>query len=266
MQANKLLLWVRRLGLMRGFDKLYFLLNKFRFSKKNKSFKNKHPLIKLPPDYMLYESFWLDYEIYFNDGEDTAAWIKNQLSNYVSLDYKKILDWGCGPARIVRHLPQLLPDSMIYGTDYNAKTVAWCKKNIPGVEFTVNELRPPLPYNDNFFDIVYAVSVLTHLSEQNHIKWMDELYRVIKPGGIFLLTTQGNAFMNKLTQPEKRQFSKGLLVIRSKVKEGHRSFSAFQPEGFMQLLFSNRWKILKFIEGAIQNWGPEQDTWIVQKL
>ncbi|MGZ5191358.1 MAG: hypothetical protein ACXWCZ_10085, partial [Flavisolibacter sp.] len=90
-------------------------------------------------------------------------------------------------------------------------------------------------------------------------------HRITKPGGYLLITTQGESFSNKLSEKEKTDFSNGALVIRDKVKEGHRSFSAFQPEIFMQSFFSVEWKIVKFIKGKIENWGPEQDTWIVQK-
>jgi cyclopropane fatty-acyl-phospholipid synthase-like methyltransferase len=119
-------------------------------------------------------------------------------------------------------------------------------------------------YDNNFFDAVYALSVFTHLSENNHHKWLNELQRIIKPGGYLLITTQGDAFKNKLSELELVDFSNGLLVVRDKVKEGHRTFSAFQPESFMKSFLSN-WKLVKFIKGAIEDWGPEQDTWIVQK-
>jgi len=265
MPVIKLLFWIRKLRLMQGFDKFYFLFNKIRFNKKNRRFKKEHPLVKLPPDYTMYEAYQLDYENYFNDGNDTAAWIAAQLSDYVSFDDKKILDWGCGPARIVRHLPALLPHSKIYGSDYNVNTITWCKENIPDIEFITNRLEPPFPVTNDFFDIVYALSVFTHLSKQNHTKWMNELFRMIKPGGIFLITTQGNAFLDKLTKNERQQFLEGEIVIRSDVKEGHRSFSAFQPEKFIQSVISTQWRVLKFVQGTIQNWGPEQDTWILEK-
>ena len=126
--------------------------------------------------------------------------------------------------------------------------------------------NPPLNYIENYFDAVYALSVFTHLSELNHHTWIRELHRIIKSGGYLLITTQGEAFSKKLSEKEKAGFSNGALVIRDKVKEGHRSFSAFHPEIFMQSFFSSEWKIVQFIKGKIEDWGPEQDTWIVQKL
>ncbi|MDV7395980.1 class I SAM-dependent methyltransferase, partial [Arthrospira platensis SPKY1] len=126
-----------------------------------------------------------------------------RISKYQDLHGKRILDWGCGPARIVRHLPGLLPDSEIHGTDYNPNTIAWCKANIKGVQFEKNELDPPTVYPDKHFDLIYGISIFTHLSEPRHFSWFDELMRIAKPGAVILLTTHGNLYKRVLTDAEK---------------------------------------------------------------
>jgi ubiquinone/menaquinone biosynthesis C-methylase UbiE len=221
--------------------------------------------VKLPPDYMLYESFRMDYRNYYNDGRDTALWLVQELSHYASSTNLKILDWGCGPARVVRHLPELLPHAKIVASDYNEQTVSWCKTHVHGVEFVKNSVSPPLPFHDQSFDIIYALSVFTHLSLENHYRWREEIYRLLSPGGIFLFTTQGNIFISKLSEIEKKKFLLGELVVRGKVKEGHRLFSAFHPQQFIHSIFSDKWRVLKFTNGKMKDWGPEQDVWIVQK-
>lgn len=248
-----------------GVDRVYFLFTKVRFNKKNKRFLKQHPHLKMPPSYVLYETYRMDYQNYFEDGKNTAVDIVQLISAQISLENITILDWGCGPARVVRHLPALLPQSKIYASDYNNEIIQWCKENILDVEFRQTELIPPLAFDHNFLDVVYALSVFTHLSEENHFRWITEIYRVLKPGGIFLFTTQGNAFLNKLSTREKEKFLNGAVVIRGQVKEGHRTYSAFQPETFVLTLLKNNWRILKFISGGLQDWGPEQDMWMVQK-
>lgn len=250
---------------MDGLDKLHFFLHKLRNSSRNKKFIQENPDIQLPPAYTLYEAYRLDYGHYFEDGKKTAEWLAKELSDYLPQQQNKILDWGCGPARVVRHLPIFLKDSDIYGSDYNEETIQWCKENISGVNFSVNSINPPLTYQENFFNAIYALSVFTHLSEKNHYTWIRELYRILKPGGVLLITTQGNSFTGKLSSAEKEIFDKGRIVVRGKVKEGHRTFSAFHPEKFMLSFFSADWKLLKLINGSVQEWGPEQDLWIVQK-
>jgi ubiquinone/menaquinone biosynthesis C-methylase UbiE len=250
---------------MHSFDRVYFYWNKLSNYKKNRRFKAQHPLINLPPDYMLYEAYRLDYSDYWSDGQNTAQWLAKQVTELKSTTGNKVLEWGCGPARIIRHMPACLPGWKIYATDYNEATIQWCMENIQDVNFFKNELEPPLPFNQNAFDFIYALSVFTHLSESYHHKWMHELNRILKPGGILLLTTHGNAFLNKLTKKEKLKFMQGSPVFRSSITEGHRTYTAFQSGSFMHKLFSADWKILKFNPGFIQSWGPEQDTWIVEK-
>jgi hypothetical protein len=263
---SEILEWIRKSGWMQGFDRLFYGLNKLRFSSRNRKFKKANPGIPLPPDYMLYEAYRLDYGQYIDDGRNTAAALVREISAYADLSQAYILEWGCGPARIVRHLPTLLPGATIHGTDYNKETIDWCSKNIEGVSFNSNELDPPLNYSSRHFHLVYGLSVFTHLSGQNHYRWMDELYRIIKTGGILYLTTQGKAFLYKLTETEQKLFTAGKIVERARVKEGHRSFSAFQPESFMHTLFSDKWEVLKFTPGKEESWGPGQDSWLLRKM
>ena len=171
MNKGQLLQPLRALGLMHFMDKLKFNYQRIRNKKKNDLFRKEHPLVSLPPDYMLFEAFKLDYDKYYRDGFDSAQWLIDTLSPYVKWNGINILDWGCGPARIVRHLPVLLPDSNIYATDYNATTIEWCSKHIEGVEFSQNGLHPPTEYHDSFFTVIYGISIFTHLSEPNHSAW-----------------------------------------------------------------------------------------------
>ena len=256
---------MRKAGLMNALDRLRFFLHRLRNKSKNEKFIKAHPGIKLPPDYTLYESYRLDYSNYYDNRKNTAQWLAKELSINLPTEPKKILDWGCGPARVVRHLPDHLQDADIYATDYNEQTIQWCRENIPDVKFSVNSIEPPLNFPDIFFDAIYGLSVFTHLSEKNHFTWVKELFRILKPGGILLITTQGQAFTDKLTSKEKEIFAQGEIVVRGKVKEGHRTYSAFHPEKFMLNLFSDHWKMLKFLKGTAEDYGPEQDLWIIQK-
>jgi Methyltransferase domain len=103
----------------------------------------------------------------------------------------RILDLGCGCGRVARHWERHADDIDLFGCDINDQLVTWCKENIPFGSFTRSELIPPLPYPDNYFDLVYGISVLTHLLFDTHYLWMAEIWRLLKPGGIAILTAQG---------------------------------------------------------------------------
>lgn len=246
----------------------YFRYHLHRISnrKPNRKFRKQNPDVILPPDYILYESFQIDYNKYFNHGLDSTKKLVDFLQKYKEMRNLKILDWGCGPGRIIRHMPDLIEhDCEYYGTDYNIKTIGWCSQNIPNVKFSINKLSPPLPYEDNFFDIIIGVSVFTHLSAEMHNTWFKELTRISTKNGILYLTTQGRAFRSKLTRKEIRLFDEGNIVTRGKVKQGHRTYSAFQPSEFMMRLFQG-YETLEHVEPDTQGQYIPQDIWIIRKL
>ncbi len=247
-------------------DKIRFYLHRIRYHKKNINFKKNNPDFVLPPDYLLYESFRLDYEKYCLSGLATAKWLKTIFEKYIELQNVKILDWGCGPARIVRHFPNVLGDNKFFATDYNSETIQWCQKNIKEVEFNHNSIEAKLPYDDNYFDIIYGLSIFTHLSERKHYEWAKELLRILKRQGIFVFSTQGKIYLPKLTPKEQKQFKEGMLVVRSSEYEGHRVFSSFQPSEFIWKLFENE-EIVEHIEPPATYENPyPQDLWIVRKI
>jgi len=159
----------RRIGLMHQVDYTRYLYSKFKNYSRNQTFKQEYPNVKLPPDYLIYESFQMDYGKYYLDGRDTAIWLLEHCSRHLKIEHCQILDWGCGPGRIIRHLPELVSKSnTILATDYNAKSIDWCTENISGVEFSLNSINTPMKYEDESINLLYGISIFTHLSLQNH--------------------------------------------------------------------------------------------------
>ncbi len=102
-----------------------------------------------------------------------------------------ILDWGCGCGRVIAQLKTLLPPAKLYGCDIDAEAIAWDQENLPGPSFTRIEPHPPTSYQDASFDIVYGVSVMTHLGEEAQHAWLQELRRITRPGGVLALSVIG---------------------------------------------------------------------------
>ena len=246
-------------------DKLRFEWIRVKNRKINSSFIRDYPDVVLPLDYMMYESFQLDYSKYYLNGKKTAHWLVDLVKPYHSLSNADILDWGCGPGRLIRHLPDLLKEARSFtGTDYNPETIHWCQNNLNGIRFTKNELMPPLPFEDESYDLVYGISIFTHLSKTAHDAWLVELHRVLRRGGVLFLTLHGDVFLDKLERPEQDAFRQNQLVVRGQVKEGHRTFIAFHPPEFVKQWASD-FTLLSHIPGKTENGNPAQDVWIFKK-
>lgn len=101
------------------------------------------------------------------------------------------LDFGASSGRVVRVLAAAYPGLEWAGCDPIADAVEWADQNLPGIAFAQSPEEPPLSYADGSFDRVYAISIWSHFAEQAALAWLDEMHRIIRPGGALLLTTHG---------------------------------------------------------------------------
>jgi SAM-dependent methyltransferase len=150
-------------------------------------------------------------------------------------DFNAMLDWGCGCGRIIRHWAHL-PKTRVYGCDINPKLVAWCNEHLPFADVRVNDVAPPLPYPDSTFDLVYALSVLTHLPEDLQHAWVRECFRILKPGGNLLTSTMGEYYLSlkRLSDEERRSFEQGNVVVLYEGAPGTSLCSAYHPPEYVR--------------------------------
>jgi SAM-dependent methyltransferase len=125
-----------------------------------------------------------------------GAIIFNNTAHYLSEigkswnDFPRILDWGCGAGRLTRYLIGET-GSDVTGVDIDPDNIAWCQTAYAGGTFHVVPLRPPTDLPSGSFDLVFGVSVLTHLQERDQFLWLQELQRVTRPGALLFLSVQG---------------------------------------------------------------------------
>jgi SAM-dependent methyltransferase len=98
------------------------------------------------------------------------------------------LDFGSGCGRVARHLLGRPPISDYTGVDVDADQIAWAARNLPG-RFATIPRHPPTALPSESFDVVFSVSVFTHLDEAAQMAWLEELRRVLRPGGLLIATT-----------------------------------------------------------------------------
>jgi len=228
---------LRRLGLLPVVDELRLWLKVMKNRERNKKFAALFPTETFPPARLCNGAYArVDYENYYEGGRRSAEALLELMSGHIEAKGARILEWGCGPARIVRHLARLGKDSgmEVFGTDYDRATLEWCKSAIPGVTFTMNGLQPPLPFPDGFFDVIYSSSVFTHLSEAMHYAWLKENLRVVKRAGLVIFTTAGDSDRYKLLPAEIRLYEAGELVVRTVPLEGSPRYAAFQSPAFVR--------------------------------
>ncbi len=121
---------------------------------------------------------------------------------------KSLLDFGCGSGRLLVGWHLLSPHIELNGCDLNPNLLGWIQQNLVKQATCIeNSLLPPLSYADDKFDLIYLVSVFTHLSLDVQKLWIQELKRVIKPGGYILMTLHGEIYVRNgfWQEPDKIQ-------------------------------------------------------------
>lgn len=102
-----------------------------------------------------------------------------------------MLDFGCGWGRIIR----FFDIENLWGIDIDEEAIKACQDTIPTARFARVDPLGPAPFEDGTFDVAYAFSVFSHLSEEAHLRWLGEIKRILKPGGLVIVTTLMRSFI-----------------------------------------------------------------------
>jgi SAM-dependent methyltransferase len=100
----------------------------------------------------------------------------------------EVLDFGAGVGRTLLHMPS---EFTLHATDVDPEAIEFLRANCPGVDARVNDYDPPLRYPAESFDLVYSISIWTHLPVDAQMPWLAEMRRILRPSGLAILTIAG---------------------------------------------------------------------------
>ncbi|MFK7830387.1 MAG: class I SAM-dependent methyltransferase [Congregibacter sp.] len=109
----------------------------------------------------------------------------------------RVLDYGCGWGRMTRVLPYYFKTNLIVGVDVDERLISSANALLPFIRHEQITSMQALPFDDSAFDIVYANSVFSHLSERSSLFTLGELSRVLAPGGVLVVSVLEKGEMDK---------------------------------------------------------------------
>lgn len=179
--------------------------------------------------------------------------------------FQNILDFGCGCGRVLRWFREYSKSSNFYGTDIDFNSISWCRQNLDFAKFSINQPLPPLKYPDRFFDMIYAVSVFTHVDETYQFRWLNELKRIVKPKGILILTVHGRYCWESLPYEHILEIEeKGFMFVKlEKIKSQFPEWyqTAYHSKGYVVKNFTKYFKLLNYLPRAMND---HQDLILLQ--
>lgn len=123
------------------------------------------------------------------------------------------LDVGCGVGVTDRHLAGRF--AQLSGTDLSADAVEQARAASPGVDYR-HQTGASLPFDDESFDVAFAICVLHHVEPPDRAAFTRDLVRTLRPGGMALIF-EHNPF-NPLTRVavSRCEFDEGVTLLRPK--------------------------------------------------
>jgi SAM-dependent methyltransferase len=139
------------------------------------------------------EPGWIERfaELWESLGPETKSALIELLPPDWSFEGKRVMDFGCGAGRTLRHFLSEAETAEFWGVDIDAPSVDLLAETVsPPLHVRQCEYTPPLDFDAGTFDLIWSISVFTHLTD-NSLPWLLELHRLLKPGGLLIATYMG---------------------------------------------------------------------------
>ncbi len=230
-----------------------------------------------------------DREGYGTDEHNEYYWLSGYRDYYVAtvlaekygVELQKTLELGAASGRVLRHFACQSDATEVWATELNHRHIRWLSEFMPKQVLPISlPALASLPMEDNYFDAVLAYSVFTHC-DIFETGWLAEIRRVLKPGGIALLTAHTEstwAAMQQATTEDPDsllRFEKAIPnlyeLLENPMPEGHTGFRHTQVGPYRGMAFhsishiENVWGRFMEIEEVIPLGHARQTVIVLQK-
>ncbi len=203
----------------------------------------------IPPEELMFV-FSESPEYYLNSGEVQISILQETIekAGYFIQAGSRILDFGCASGRMIRHLEKFSDTCEIWGTDISGDCISWCQQHLsPPFHFFMGTTHPHLPFEDGYFDLIYAGSVFTHIDDLADA-WFLELRRILKPGGMAYVTIQEQHLIKTVKDFSQAWLDRNNIWLPEQKTECYRKYQEYSQSNFSMFTLGRDTRSLVFYD------------------
>lgn len=156
----------------------------------------------------LFPQYYFGVRAYLGTGEMLLQVLENTLKDlgYSFRQIDSFLEFACGYGRFTRFLIQKMDSRKVTVSDIDKDAVDFVVKTF-GVNGFYSVTQADKLAHDGKYDVIYVVSLFSHLAISNWEQWFKRLYAMLKPNGLLIFTTHGMSFYNRLPEEQRTSLS-----------------------------------------------------------
>lgn len=231
--------------------------------------------VRIPPAWLIQAFTGSPDTIDHIEGGTRSAEYYVELYNEFCGDYddvSRVLDFGCGCGRVLSRMPAG-GKVRYFGVDLHEAALQWLRETMPEGTFTAGTEVPPANVGVQDFDLIYSVSVLTHLNQEQEGAWLREWHRLLKPGGHVIATFRGEDWVEHNTlEAQKKAIRQRWSEMDGFCYQRHRYWEGIFPEfysgtyqttDYVRSHWGKQFEILTMVPAA--DTPNEQNTVVMRK-
>jgi SAM-dependent methyltransferase len=198
-------------------------------------------------------------ETYRSHGDGVRNTIVSLLPGDWEFSGKRVLEFGCGAGRVLSAFRTEAEAAEFWGCDIDRRSVEWIERNLvpPFRVFANPEAPSRLPFEDGSVDLIYAISVFSHLAE-GWSGWLAELHRCLSSDGFLLVTFLGAASSETIAGEPWDPDRVGMNVLFPDQSWDHGGPMVFVSEWWLRARWGRAFELERYVpagDSSQQDWA-----------
>ncbi|OJU89487.1 MAG: methyltransferase type 12 [Burkholderiales bacterium 66-5] len=203
---------------------------------------------------------------YLADGWRTMAELVLLLeaAGHPLLQTRSFLEFASGHGRFTRHLVKALGAPRVVVSDVVADALDFARSAL-GVSGFVSASVPEQVAHAQQHDVVFVLSLFSHLPRSTWARWLVRIYAMVAPGGVLVFTTHGDAAVRKqgvTLEPDGFFFTPS---SESNAIDAQEYGTAFSSEAFVRACIAQHLPDAVVRGFSPQHFWHHQDAWVLEK-